>query len=131
MDGGDRTTRRPPLDTWLRDLEVPDRAAFVSGESFTATVTAGAPAEGLQLQVTYETDDDHVRTASVGTIVQGTETYEATLDGADAILSITFLEVERPRPPTPSRSSCGTSPRATRSSWGPGRRCGGAGAMAR
>jgi hypothetical protein len=42
--------------------------------------------------VTYETDDDHVRTASAGTIVQGTETYEAALDGAEAILSITLFE---------------------------------------
>jgi ABC-type lipoprotein release transport system permease subunit len=83
---------KTPLDTWLRDIEVPDPAVPVSGESFTATVTAGAPAEGLQLQVTYETDDDRVRTVSAGTIVQGTETYEAALDGADAILSITFLE---------------------------------------
>jgi hypothetical protein len=71
---------------------VPDPAVPVSGESFTATVTAGAPAEGLRLQVTYETDDDHVRTASAGTIVQGTETYEAALDGAEAILSITLFE---------------------------------------
>jgi FtsX-like permease family len=83
---------KTPLDTWLRDIEVPDPAVPVSGESFTATVTAGAPAEGLRLQVTYETDDDHVRTASAGTIVQGTQTYEAALDGADAILSISFLE---------------------------------------
>jgi hypothetical protein len=83
---------KTPLDTWLRDIDVPDPAVPVSGESFTATVTAGAPAEGLQLQVTYETDDDHVLTASAGTIVQGTETYEASLDGADAILSISFLE---------------------------------------
>jgi FtsX-like permease family len=87
-----------PLDTWLRDIEVPDPAVPVSGESFTATITAGAPAEGLRLQVTYETDDDHVRTASAGTIVQGTKTYEAALDGADAILSITFLE-EASEPP--------------------------------
>jgi ABC-type lipoprotein release transport system permease subunit len=81
-----------PLDTWLRAIEVPDPAVPVSGESFSATVTAGAPAEGLRLQVTYETDDDHVRTASAGTIVQGTQTYEAALHGADAILSISFLE---------------------------------------
>jgi ABC-type lipoprotein release transport system permease subunit len=81
-----------PLDTWLRAIEVPDPAVPVSGESFRATVTAGAPAEGLRLQVTYETDDDHVRTASAGTIVQGTQTYEAALHGADAILSISFLE---------------------------------------
>jgi len=84
---------KTPLDTWLADIEVPDPAVPVSGESFAATVTAGAPAEGLQLQVTYETGDDHVRTASAGTIVQGTKTYEAVLDGADALLSISFLEV--------------------------------------
>jgi ABC-type lipoprotein release transport system permease subunit len=87
-----------PLDTWLADIEVPDPAVPVSGESFTATVTAGAPAEGLQLQVTYETGDDHVRTASAGTIVQGTKTYEAALDGADALLSISFLEVAAEAP---------------------------------
>jgi ABC-type lipoprotein release transport system permease subunit len=87
-----------PLETWLADIEVPDPAVPVSGESFTATVTAGAPAEGLQLQVTYETGDDHVRTASAGTIVQGTKTYEAALDGADAILSISFLEVAAEAP---------------------------------
>jgi hypothetical protein len=81
-----------PLDTWLRDIEVPDPAVPVSGETFTATITAGAPAVGLRLLVTYETDDDHVRTASAGSIVQGTQTYDAALDGADAILSITFLE---------------------------------------
>ena len=84
---------KTPLDTWLADIEVPDPAVPVSGESFAATITAGAPAEGLQLQVTYETADDHVRTASAGTIVQGTKTYEAALDGADALLSISFLEV--------------------------------------
>ena len=87
-----------PLDTWLRDIEVPDPAVPVSGESFAATVTAGAPAEGLQLQVTYETGDDHVRTASAGTIVQGTKTYEAVLDDADALLSISFLEVAAEAP---------------------------------
>jgi ABC-type lipoprotein release transport system permease subunit len=89
---------KTPLDTWLADIEVPDPAVPVSGESFAATVTAGAPAEGLQLQVTYETGDDHVRTASAGTIVQGTKTYEAVLDGADALLSISFLEVAAEAP---------------------------------
>ena len=87
-----------PLDTWLADIEVPDPAVPISGESFAATITAGAPAEGLQLQVTYETGDDHVRTASAGTIVQGTKTYEAALDGADALLSISFLEVATEAP---------------------------------
>jgi len=89
---------KTPLDTWLAEIEVPDPAVPVSGESFAATVTAGAPAEGLQLQVTYETGDDHVRTASAGTIVQGTKTYEAVLDGADALLSISFLEVAAEAP---------------------------------
>lgn len=89
---------KTPLDTWLADIEVPDPAVPVSGESFAATVTAGAPAEGLELQVTYETGDDHVRTASAGTIVQGTKTYEAVLDGADALLSISFLEVAAEAP---------------------------------
>jgi ABC-type lipoprotein release transport system permease subunit len=89
---------KTPLDTWLADIEVPDPAVPVSGESFAATVTAGAPAEGLQLQVTYETGDDNVRTASAGTIVQGTKTYEAVLDGADALLSISFLEVAAEAP---------------------------------
>ena len=87
-----------PLDTWLADIEVPDPAVPISGESFAATITAGAPAEGLQLQVTYETGDDHVRTASAGTIVQGTKRYEAALDGADALLSISFLEVATEAP---------------------------------
>ena len=89
---------KTPLDTWLRDIEVPDPAVPVSGESFAATVTAGAAAEGLHLQVTYETADDHVRTASAGTIVQGTKTYEAALDEADALLSISFLEVSAEAP---------------------------------
>ena len=89
---------KTPLDTWLADIEVPDPAVPISGESFAATITAGAPAEGLQLQVTYETGDDHVRTASAGTIVQGTKRYEAALDGADALLSISFLEVATEAP---------------------------------
>ena len=89
---------KTPLDTWLADIEVPDPAVPISGESFAATITAGAPAEGLQLQVTYETGDDHVRTASAGTIVQGTKTYEAVLDDADALLSISFLEVATEAP---------------------------------
>jgi hypothetical protein len=55
-------------------------------------VTADQDAAGLDLQVTYETTDRHVLTASAGTIAEGTNTYEATLDGADRILSITFLE---------------------------------------
>jgi ABC-type lipoprotein release transport system permease subunit len=80
------------LETWLRDVEVPDPAVPVSDESFSATITAGAPAEGLQLQITYETADAHVRTATAGTIERGTRTYESTLDGAAAILSITFFD---------------------------------------
>ncbi len=83
---------KTPLDTWLREIEMPDPGIPVSSESFSATVTAGAPAEGLRLQVTYETEDGHVRTASAGTLERGTATYEATLDGATRISSITFLE---------------------------------------
>jgi ABC-type lipoprotein release transport system permease subunit len=81
-----------PLETWLREIDVPDPGIPVSSESFSVTVTAGATAEGLQLQVTYETDDDHVRTVSAGAIEEGTATYEAALDGAERISSITFLE---------------------------------------
>ena len=81
-----------PLETWLREIDVPDPGIPVSSESFSITVTAGVAAEGLQLQVTYETDDDHVRTVSAGAIEEGTATYEASLDGAERISSITFLE---------------------------------------
>jgi ABC-type lipoprotein release transport system permease subunit len=81
-----------PLETWLEEIEMPDPGIPVSSESFSVTVTAGAQAAGLQLQVTYETRDDHVRTVSAGAIEEGTATYEATLDGAERISSITFLE---------------------------------------
>ena len=81
-----------PLETWLRQIDVPDPGIPVSSESFSVTVTAGAQAAGLQLQVTYETQDDHVRTVSAGAIEEGTATYEAALDGAERISSITFLE---------------------------------------
>ena len=121
-----------PLETWLQDIEVPDPAVPVSGESFSATVTAGAPAEGLQLQVTYETADDHVRTATAGTIEQGTQTFEANLDGADAILSDHVPRGGHRRGPRLLR------PRAAGRHRGRpdrardlGRRCSGAGATAR
>lgn len=81
-----------PLDTWLAEIDVPDPGIPVSSESFSVTVTAGAQAAGLQLQVTYETQDDHVRTVSAGAIQEGTATYEAALDGVEQISSITFLE---------------------------------------
>ena len=81
-----------PLETWLQEIEAPDPGIPVSGESFSVTVTAGAQAAGLQLQMTYETDDDHVRTVSAGQIEEGTTGYEVALDGAERISSITFLE---------------------------------------
>lgn len=81
-----------PLETWLAAIDVPDPGIPVSSESFSVTVTAGAQAAGLQLQVTYETQDDHVRTVSAGAIQEGTATYEAALDGVEQISSITFLE---------------------------------------
>jgi ABC-type lipoprotein release transport system permease subunit len=81
-----------PLETWLAEIDVPDPGIPVSSESFSVTVTAGAQAAGLQLQVTYETQDDHVGTVSAGAIQEGTATYEATLDGVERISSITFLE---------------------------------------
>jgi ABC-type lipoprotein release transport system permease subunit len=81
-----------PLETWLAEIEVPDPGIPVSSESFSVTVTAGAQAAGLQLQVTYETHDDRVRTVSAGPIEEGTTGYEVALDGAERISSITFLE---------------------------------------
>jgi FtsX-like permease family len=81
-----------PLETWLAEIEVPDPGIPVSSESFSVTVTAGAQAAGLQLQVTYETEDDRVRTVSAGPIEEGTTGYEVALDGAERISSITFLE---------------------------------------
>ena len=80
------------LDEWLDAITVPDTGVPISSEDFSASVTAAQDAAGLQLQVTYETADHHVLTASAGTLTVGTKTYEATLDGADRILSITFLE---------------------------------------
>jgi len=82
----------PPLETWLAEIDVPDPGIPVSSEAFSVAVTAGAQAAGLQLQVTYETQDDHVRTVSAGAIEEGTANYEAALEGAERISSITFLE---------------------------------------
>lgn len=81
-----------PLETWLAEIDVPDPGIPVSSEAFSVAVTAGAQAAGLQLQVTYETQDDHVRTVSAGAIEEGTANYEAALEGAERISSITFLE---------------------------------------
>jgi len=81
-----------PLETWLAEIDVPDPGIPVPSEAFSVAVTAGAQAAGLQLQVTYETQDDHVRTVSAGAIEEGTATYEAALDGVERISSITFLE---------------------------------------
>ena len=80
------------LETWLAEIDVPDPGIPVSSEAFSVAVTAGAQAAGLQLQVTYETQDDHVRTVSAGAIEEGTANYEAALEGAERISSITFLE---------------------------------------
>jgi ABC-type lipoprotein release transport system permease subunit len=81
-----------PLETWLAEIDVPDPGIPVSSEAFSVAVTAGAQAAGLQLQVTYETQDDHARTVSAGAIEEGTANYEAALEGAERISSITFLE---------------------------------------
>jgi hypothetical protein len=81
-----------PLETWLAEIDVPDTGIPLSSEAFSVAVTAGAQAAGLQLQVTYETQDDHVRTVSAGAIEEGTATYVAALEGAERISSITFLE---------------------------------------
>ena len=81
-----------PLETWLAEIDVPDPGIPVSSEAFSVAVTAGAQAAGLQLQVTYATQDDHVRTVSAGAIEEGTANYEAALEGAERISSITFLE---------------------------------------
>jgi FtsX-like permease family len=81
-----------PLETWLAEIDMPDPGIPVSSEAFSVAVTAGAQAAGLQLQVTYETRDDHVRTVSAGAIEEGTANYGAALEGAERISSITFLE---------------------------------------
>ena len=81
-----------PEDEWLDAITVPDFGIPVSGEDFSADVTASADVAGLQLQVTFETADRHVRTASAGALTEGTQTYRATLDGAERVLSITFLD---------------------------------------
>jgi hypothetical protein len=79
-------------EEWLDAITVPDFGVPVSSEDFSADVTTSADAAGLQLQVTYETADRHVLTASAGALTEGTDTYRATLDGAERLLSITFLE---------------------------------------
>jgi hypothetical protein len=79
-------------DDWLDAITVQDFGIPVSSEDFSADVTTTADAAGLQLQVTYETGDAHVLTASAGALTEGTKTYRATLDGAERVLSITFLE---------------------------------------
>jgi hypothetical protein len=80
------------LDDWLQAITVPDTGVPVSSEDFSASVTADRDSAGLDIQVTYETADHHVLTASAGKLTEGTNTYEATLDGADRLLSITFVE---------------------------------------
>lgn len=82
------------LTTWLTALETPDPALPVDGESFSARITGDDDAAGLEMLVTYETADAEVLEASVGTLADGTATYEASLPGAAGILSITFREPE-------------------------------------
>ncbi len=60
---------------------------------FSATVTAEAEAEGLELVVTYETAELEVRETAVGTLEEGTVEMDAELDGADRIMSLAVREV--------------------------------------
>jgi hypothetical protein len=80
------------LDEWLSEITVPDIGVPVSSPDFSADVTADEDSAGLRLQVTYETADRHVLTSSAGALTEGTNTYEATLDDAERLLSITFAE---------------------------------------
>jgi ABC-type lipoprotein release transport system permease subunit len=84
---------RTSLDAWLRSIELADAGVDVAGDDFSATVTAndGASA-GTEMLVTYERRNGEVQTASAGAIEQGTETYAATLEDADRLLSISFFE---------------------------------------
>ena len=83
------------LNAWLRAIETEDPGIEVAGDDFSATVTAndGASA-GMEMLVTYERGNGEVRTASVGRIEQGAGTYEASLEGAQRLLSISFFEEE-------------------------------------
>ena len=78
---------------WLRAITAPDPATEVDGEVFSATVTAEAEAEGLELVVTYETAELEVRETAVGTLEEGTVEMDAELDGADRIMSLAVREV--------------------------------------
>lgn len=80
------------LEDWLEAISAPPLGTEVADGTFSATVTADATGEGVELQVTYETTDGHVRTASAGELREGTATYEATMDGAERVSSITFLD---------------------------------------
>ncbi|HJS25591.1 MAG TPA: ABC transporter permease [Actinomycetota bacterium] len=84
---------RTPLNGWLRAIELADPGVEIAGDDFSATVTAndGASA-GVEMLVTFERGDGEVATSSAGAIEQGTGTYEATLDGAERLLSISFFE---------------------------------------
>ncbi len=79
-----------PLQDWLAAIDVAPAGAEVTGEDFSATVTADAASEGLEILVTYRTVDGEVRTASAGVLEEGTQPYEAAMEGAERILSITF-----------------------------------------
>ena len=109
-------------DEWLDAITVADFGVPVSSEDFSADVTASANAAGLQLEVTYATADRHVLTASAGALTEGTQTYLATLDGAERVLSISFLEETTGEVPdqfdlTPANVSAGDP--LDLSSWAP------------
>ena len=82
---------RSPLQDWLRAIEVADPGIPVTGD-FEATVDASEAAAGLELLVTFEAAGGEVRTASAGTLEQGTASYTASLEGAERILSIALRE---------------------------------------
>ena len=86
---------RTPLNGWLKAIALEDPGIEVAGEDFSTTVTAndGASA-GVEMLLTYEGADGEVTTASAGTIEKGTGTYEATLEGVERLLSISFFEEE-------------------------------------
>jgi hypothetical protein len=79
------------LQEWLSMITVPDLGVPVSGAEFTATVTAQAPRD-LELLVTYQTPEAEVRTATAGLLQDGTHPYEAELEDAEQVLSITVRE---------------------------------------
>lgn len=81
------------LQDWLAAIEMPEPGAPATGD-FAAQVDASKSAAGLELVITYETSDAEVLTASAGILAEGTDTYTAALEGAEAILSIVLREEE-------------------------------------